>query len=43
LRAKGAGGAAKQRKNWILLISKKVMRAEDLAEGDPVELELELL
>ena len=28
---------------WILLISKKVMRAEELAEGDPVELELELL
>ena len=28
---------------WILLVSKKVMRAEDLAEGDPVELELELL
>lgn len=28
---------------WILLISKKVMRAEDLAEGDPVALELELL
>jgi hypothetical protein len=42
-RAEGAGGAAKQRKNWILLISKKVMRAEDLAEGDTVELELELL
>ncbi len=28
---------------WVLLVSKKVMRAEDLAEGDPVELELELL
>ncbi|ABC63972.1 DUF1905 domain-containing protein [Erythrobacter litoralis] len=28
---------------WILLVSKKVMRAEDLAEGDPVTLELELL
>ncbi|WP_284126177.1 DUF1905 domain-containing protein [Parerythrobacter aestuarii] len=28
---------------WILLVSKKVMRAEDLAEGDPVRLELELL
>ena len=28
---------------WVLLVSKKVMRAEDLAEGDPVSLELELL
>ena len=28
---------------WILLVSKKVMRAEDLAEGDPVVLELKLL
>ena len=28
---------------WVLLISIKVMRAEDLAEGDPVALELELL
>ncbi|MBX7528628.1 DUF1905 domain-containing protein [Qipengyuania vesicularis] len=28
---------------WVLLVSKKVMRAEDLAEGDPVPLELELL
>lgn len=28
---------------WILLVSKKVMRAEDLAEGDPVPLGLELL
>lgn len=28
---------------WVLLVSKKVTRAEDLAEGDPVELELELL
>ena len=28
---------------WVLLVSKKVMRAEDLAEGDPVTLELELL
>jgi len=26
-----------------LLVSKKVMRREDLAEGDPVPLELELL
>ena len=30
-------------KDWWLLVAKKVMRAEDLAEGDPVELELELL
>ena len=29
-------------KQWILLISKKVMRAEDLAFGDKVVLELEL-
>lgn len=28
---------------WILLVSKKVMRAEDLTEGDPVALELKLL
>ena len=28
---------------WILLVSKKLIRAEDLAEGDPVKLELELL
>ena len=28
---------------WILLVSKKVMRAENLAEGDSVGLELELL
>ena len=28
---------------WILLVSKKVMRAEDLAEGDLVSLDLELL
>lgn len=28
---------------WILLVSRKVMRAEDLAEGDEVRLELELI
>lgn len=28
---------------WILLVSKKVMRAEDLAEGDAVSLDLDLL
>ncbi|KUO55755.1 MAG: hypothetical protein APF82_09990 [Sphingomonadales bacterium BRH_c42] len=32
-----------QEREWILLVSKKVMRAEDLAEGDAVGLELELL
>ena len=30
-------------KSWTLLVSKKVMRAEDLAEGDSVRLELDLL
>ncbi len=34
---------SRQTKNWTLLVSKKVMRAEDLTEGDPVKLELELL
>nr|WP_255551868.1 DUF1905 domain-containing protein [Erythrobacter crassostrea] len=34
---------SKQTKNWTLLVSKKVMRAEDLAECDPVALELDLL
>ncbi len=29
-------------KEWILLVSKKVMRAQDLAVGDPVTLSLEL-
>ena len=28
---------------WILLVSKKVMRAEDLCAGDPVKLALDLL
>ena len=28
---------------WILPVSKKVMRAEDLAEGDSITLSLELL
>lgn len=28
---------------WILLVSKKVMRAEDLAEGDEIKVELTLL
>ncbi|MBY6129624.1 DUF1905 domain-containing protein [Qipengyuania aquimaris] len=33
----------REKSEWVLLVSKKVMRAEDLAEGDPVQLELELL
>ena len=32
----------KSKTEWVLLISKKVMRAEDLAEGDSVPLELDL-
>lgn len=28
---------------WVLLVNKKVMRAEDLAAGDPVTVKLELL
>ena len=28
---------------WVLLVSRKVMRAEDIAESDPVALELDLL
>ncbi len=28
---------------WVLLVSKKVMRAEDLSEGDRIALELDLL
>ena len=34
---------SRRTKNWTLLVSKKVMRAEDLAEGDPVTVELDLL
>jgi Domain of unknown function (DUF1905). len=30
-------------REWVLLVSRKVMRAEDIAEGDAVTLELELL
>lgn len=33
----------KKSREWVLLISQKVMRAENLAAGDPVELLLELL
>ena len=32
-----------KRSEWVLLVSKKVMRIEDLAEGDPVGLTLDLL
>ena len=32
-----------QSTSWILLVGRKVMRAEDLAPGDPVRVELELL
>lgn len=32
-----------QEREWILLVSKKVMRAEDLGEGENVAVELELL
>ncbi len=32
-----------EEREWILLISKKVMRAENLAAGEPVTLWLELL
>lgn len=32
-----------KRSEWVLLVSKKVMRLEDLAEGDPVELTLKPL
>ena len=32
-----------QQSEWVLLVSKKVMRAEDLVEGDAVEVALDLL
>src|SRR3546814_547017 len=32
-----------QERQWILLVSRKVMRAEDLAAGDQLTVELELL
>lgn len=35
--------AVEQQKQWVLLIGKKVMRAEGLAVGDPVSTLLELL
>ena len=33
----------KQKSEWVLLVSKKVIRAEDLAPGDRVPVALELL
>lgn len=33
----------KHQSQWVLLVSKKVMRAENLGEGDPVKVELQLL
>ena len=32
-----------RKSEWVLLVSKKVMKAEDLAEGDPLAVELQLL
>lgn len=32
-----------RKSEWVLLVSKKVMKAEDLAEGDPLTIELQLL
>lgn len=32
---------ARQEREWVLLVSKKVMKAEGLAEGDPVALVLD--
>ena len=37
------GNMSQRTKNWTLLVSKKVMRAEDLAEGDPVAVAITLL
>lgn len=33
----------KGQSEWVLLVSRKVMRAEDIAGGDPVEVTLDLL
>ena len=30
-------------REWILLVGRKILRAEDLAEGDPVAIELDFL
>ncbi|MCA0909718.1 DUF1905 domain-containing protein [Qipengyuania gaetbuli] len=32
-----------RKSEWVLLVSKKVVKAEDLAEGDPLAVELQLL
>ena len=32
-----------RKSEWVLLVSKKVMKAEDLTEGDELALELDLL
>ena len=39
----GASSLGKSSKNWILLVSKKVMRAEDLAEGDTLTVTVDLI
>ena len=41
--ARSSSEAVAQQKEWILLVSKKVMRSEDLAEGNSVTLQLDLL
>jgi hypothetical protein len=38
-----SGAVGRQERQWILLVSRKVMRAEDLAAGDEVRLKLELI
>lgn len=43
MNVESAGGFERADKHWTLLVSKKVMRAEDLAEGDLVPLILNLL
>ena len=39
---RSSSAAVAQEKTWILLVGKKVLRAEDLAVGDQVKLTLEL-
>lgn len=41
--SRSSSEAVAKRKVWILLVGKKVLRAEDLAVGDPVQLTLELV
>ncbi|MBA4165265.1 MAG: DUF1905 domain-containing protein [Erythrobacter sp.] len=38
-----SNAVGRQEREWILLVSRKVMHAEDLAAGDEVRLELELI